>query len=583
MSITSAGKTLSLIWNVLDTTKNTFSPIEFDERKPLLSPNGERFFERVTPESCGIDSEYIRDYVRELCDDRRIGLHSIMLMRDGKVFFEATKRLQDEKYPKATFSECKSVVALAIGVLVTKGQLKLNEKVVNIFSDKASPMAKIVLGNLTVKHLLNMTSPVTFGEAEAMVTKDWIKGYLNSDVEGSCGRKFKYNSLNTYMLSAIIIERTGMSLSEFLDSSIFGSLKITDYYWEKCPNGLEKGGWGLYIRREDMAKLGVLVMQKGVWNGKRLVSDRFLEEATKAKIAAPTEFGDYDYGYHIWSGRECDSFLFNGVYGQNLLGYRDSKIIIVSNCGNGDTFQQSPFFDITHKYFNREFKNMLQENAEKQAMLDELKAQFASGEAFRRKSFLSPSKNTRDLQEDLSMLDGKRFSFSGSNATSTGIMPLLLQLMQGNYTKGLTEIDFKKRDDKLEISFIENDETHKLNVGFSEPVKSIVSCHNEVFTLLSIGHFTENEDGIPTLMVDCDFMETPFSRCYKFYFDKATPYAIFSEAPGNDISRIASVVSGTMMPNIEKMGNMVTKFDGDYFNVKFDKAFSPRMVMEEIK
>ena len=120
-----------------------------------------------------------------------------------------------------------------------------------------------------------------------------------------------------------------------------------------------------------------------------------------------------------------------------------------------------------------------------------------------------------------------------------------------------------------------------MNVGFTSPETSVINSHGEFFTVFANGQFSENEDGIPTLKIDCDFIETPFSRCYKFYFDSENPYAIFTETPGNDISRIASVVTKTAAPHFEKMGSVVTKFDGDYFNFKLEKAFSPKLSMKE--
>ncbi len=581
MNIASTGKTISLLRNMLDTTKQTLSPIEFTERKPILKSNSETFFERVTPEKCGIDSKHVKDYIEKLASEKRVGLQSIMIMRGNKVFFEATVGSHDAGLPKATFSECKSVVSLAIGVLVSKGMLKLSERVVDILPEKALPVAKIKLKSLTVKHLLNMTSAVTFNESEAMVSSDWVKGYLNSDTEGTNGRKFRYNSLNSYMLSAIIKERSGMTLSEFLDMTVFGALNITDYYWEKCPMGLEMGGWGLYIRREDMAKLGLLVMQNGVWNGKRIISERYIAEATKAKATVPIEYGDYNYGYHIWCGRTVNSFLFNGVFGQNLLGYRESGVMIIANCGNGDTFQQGAFFNITHKFFNRSFCEVLPDNGDAFDELNNLKEALANGRFIKPRSFLESKQAPRDLMADMDAINGKFFEFKGPNAASAGFAPLLLQLIHANYTHGTNCIRFRKVDGRLVMDFFEEDECHTFPIGFGETEQCVIFLHDEPFTIAASGNFAENEDGIPVLKIECAFLETPFTRVFKFFFDAQYPYAIFTEVPGNDISRIANVVASTVMPNVEKMESVFTKIDGDYITNKLEKAFAIRLSMTE--
>jgi hypothetical protein len=568
---------------VLDTTKQTIPPIEFPEKKPLLQPDNSKFFKRVSPEECGVESVFLKDYASTLFEDKKVILQSIMIIRNEKVIFEASKNLQDEAFPKATFSECKSIVALGIGILINKGLLKINERIIDIFAEKASPVAKMRLSRLTVKHLLNMTSPVLFNEGEAMVSDDWVKGYLNSDVEGGCGRKFRYNSMNTYMLSAIITEKTGLTLSEFLDSELFSPLGITNFYWEKCPKGLEKGGWGLYIRREDIAKIGLLVMQKGVWNGNKIISKRFIEEATTPKVSVSDEFGRYDYGLHIWCGKDKESFLFNGVFGQNLLGFWDSGIIIIVNCGNGDTFQQGRFFEITHKFFDREFADRLPENKKCANELTRFAKDIKNGNIQTRKIAFPFSKKAKFFDFFMEMIDSKKFEFSGANAASTGVLPLFLQLMQGNYTQGISSVEFHKRSDGLVITFNEKDETHLLNAGFNKPQTSVITSHGETFTVLSCAYLTENEDDILTLKIDCDFLETPFSRRFKFFFDGDTVFAVFSEVPGNNFSQIANVVAKTTIPNIQIMENVFTKFDGDYFDVKFEKAFSPKLSMKEIE
>ena len=181
------------------------------------------------------------------------------------------------------------------------------------------------------------------------------------------------------------------------------------------------------------------------------------------------------------------------------------------------------------------------------------------------------------------MIDGKKFEFVGANTTSTGFLPLFLQLVQGNYCQGLKEIEFQKKENGLVLTFYEKDETHLLNTSFDKPETSVISSHGEVFTVSSIAKLTENEDGILVLKVDCDFLETPFSRCFKFFFDGDAPFSIFSETPGNEFSRIANVVAKTAVPNIEIMGNVFAKLDGDYFDIKFEKAFTPKLTMKEIK
>ena len=164
MNISAAGKAVGLIFSMLDSTKPTKAPVGFTPQKPEFAPSEKRFFERATPEECGISSEAVCGYVRSLARDSTVGLQTIMLLRGGKVFFEAAAGDNTCALPKSTFSECKSIVSLAIGKLVTDGLLDINEKLADIFPQKAGAMSLMRLKNVTVRHLLTMTAAVEFNE-----------------------------------------------------------------------------------------------------------------------------------------------------------------------------------------------------------------------------------------------------------------------------------------------------------------------------------------------------------------------------------------------------------------------------------
>lgn len=563
---------------MLDTESVTASPIIFPERKPEFTPSEGNHFQRCTPEECGIDSFFVKDYAERLYNDKTVGLQSLMLLRGDRVFFEAAAGDWDSRFPKATFSQCKSIVSLAIGVLATQGRLRLSERIIDIFPEKAQGVARIRLKNVTVKTLLNMTSCVTFNESEAAIAEDWVKEFLNSDTDGSVGKDFRYNSLNTYMLSAIIREKTSFGLSEFLDSTIFRALDIKDYYWEKCPMGIEKGGWGLYIRSEDMAKLGLLVMQKGIWGRKRLISPKYIELATHAQAFPDEALGDYDYGFQIWCGRNSDSFLFNGMLGQNLLGYRRNGVTVLANCGNCDTFQQNSFFAVTDEFFDRDFEETLPENPAGAKALSQFKAEIKAPRE--RISLLPYCGRCRSLNDDLDAIDGMRLKANSRNSLSVGFAPLTLQAIQGNYASGLSAIEFRKHKDGIEIKFIENAESHTIIAGFDKAVINRVSFNGEIYSVNVRGRFSENEEGVGVLTADCCFLETPYSRSIRFYFDASDCYAVFSETPGLDFARNAGNIIRFLAPNGQRLETVLERFDKDYLIMKWEKAFAAKVTFD---
>ena len=201
----------------------------------------------------GVDPRVLGDYLTSLKADPSLNIHSILVLKDGKLVCTARYGMHATDLPKQTFSQCKSVTSIAVGMLIDEGKLSLDERIVQIFPGETGAIARIALRDLKIRDLLTMTSTVLFNEAEAMCEDKWISCFLNSALKGDIGKTFNYNSLNTYMLAAVIVRKTGMSVTEYLKPRLFDPLGIGEVFWEKSPEGIEKGGWGLYIAPEDMA------------------------------------------------------------------------------------------------------------------------------------------------------------------------------------------------------------------------------------------------------------------------------------------------------------------------------------------
>ena len=218
-------------------------------------------------------------------------MHSVLLLRRGQVFCEAAFGPRDTQRPRHTFSACKSVTALAVGLLMDDGLLAPEDRVANFFPEECGAVSRRIFKDLTVEDLLTMRASVLFNEAGSMARPDWVRAYFSVPGLGEQGKRFQYNSLNTYILSALVCRLTGQSLSAFLDDAHLPPPGHRDYAWEKSPEGIEKGGWGLYISPENLAKLGLLVQQEGVWEGRRLLSADFLRRATQAHVSPPPALG----------------------------------------------------------------------------------------------------------------------------------------------------------------------------------------------------------------------------------------------------------------------------------------------------
>lgn len=237
-----------------------------------------------------------------------------------------------------TFSFSKTVVSMAVGMAVTEGLLTVEDSVVSFFPEKQPPLFRSPrMAAMKVRHLLTMTSGANFSEAGSEMERDWVRGFFYSDCACMPGEKFHYNSMNSYLLAAILRKVTGQTLTEYLTPRLFEPLGIPPVYWETCPMGIEKGGWGLYLRVTDMAKLGELCLRGGVWEGKRILSEEWLKEMLSFEVETEHD-GMTRYGYQLWSFPAPHSYQFNGVFGQYAVVLPELDMVIATTGGDASLF-----------------------------------------------------------------------------------------------------------------------------------------------------------------------------------------------------------------------------------------------------
>ncbi|MDR0749483.1 MAG: ChbG/HpnK family deacetylase [Tannerellaceae bacterium] len=271
-------------------------------------------------------------------------IHSLMIVRNGKVVAEHWFAGHAADKPHAMFSVSKTYTATAAGFAVSEGKLNVTDKVMDFFPDKMPATVNDNLKALEVRHLLMMSSG---HDTEPRVNRgeggdtDWLQAFFAAPFEHRPGSFYVYNSMATYVLSAIIQKVTGQKVTDYLYPRLFRPLGITGAVWEESPQGINTGGWGLYIKTEDMAKLGLFILQKGNWNGKQLLPQAWFNEATKAQIASlpagtrrenlKIKPKDSDwlqgYGYQMWRSRH-NSFRADGAHGQYILILPEKNAVI---------------------------------------------------------------------------------------------------------------------------------------------------------------------------------------------------------------------------------------------------------------
>lgn len=277
----------SLLFKLLSRQTGRISKVNFEPQKPhfentpILQP-----FERATPESQGVSSDHIRSFLADLAEDNDANPHHVMILRHGKVICECSYAPYVDGMWHITHSMCKSVTGMAVGFAVDEGILSLDETIESIFPSYVPILSKLRWRNqkeITIGNLLNMTSEVEFSEAGAISGNEWRKGYMASNLKCEPGTKWDYNSMNSYMLSAAIQEKTGMTMFDYLKPRLFEPLGIDKIYWEYSPEHITKGGWGMFLRPEDALKLGYLYMNGGRWKGKQILSEEWVKLSTSTQ------------------------------------------------------------------------------------------------------------------------------------------------------------------------------------------------------------------------------------------------------------------------------------------------------------
>lgn len=536
----------------------------------------EQAFVRATPESQGISSDLFAALLRELDASKDTEMHHFMALRHGKVICEC----DFAPYPKGmwhiTHSMCKSITGMAIGMLIEEEKLKLDENIYDIFPDHINAFSKIFRPVITVEHLLTMTSGVTFNESGIVSGNDWLGSFLNASVNGKPGTEFQYNSLNTYVLSAIVTKRTGETLTEYLTPRLFGPLGITKYYWETCPKGITKGGWGLFLCAEDMAKLGQLYLQRGKWNGQQLVSEYWIEISTARHLK--TQNDTYGYGYQLWMEQRPGSFEYNGMLGQNVIIYPDMDMVLVTNAGNKEMFQDCIMLNIIRKYFpvNYHPADVLPENPLSYSLLKRLCGELENGENNNRSTSLrggwkrnvvSRRKHSdkkysyrisaavdrpSDHHSFMRAVSGRTYVMEQQNI---GIAPLFVQVFHNNMTDGISEISFTYDAGNFCVSFTEGEVIHKLPVGFGKAADGCVDLHGEHYLVATLGEFARDENDIPVLKLEVTFIEECVKRKAHIFFHEDNGIEIrWNETPGKKmilagLSSITEELSGNFLYN----------------------------------
>ncbi len=274
-----------------------------------------------TPEEVGISSKGIKNLIEEFskCD---IEIHSLMILRHGKVAFESWAYPFTPDMPHVMYSVSKSFTSIAIGFAIEEGLISLETKLVDIFPEFNKEDDE-ELQKITVFHLLTMTAGKIVSYMVDRTKNQWIKDFFDAPWGFNPGEGWEYISENQFMLSAIIKKVTGMSMREYLAPRLFAPLGIRENpYWECDGNGVEAGGWGLFITTEELARFCQCCLNGGKFKNKRVIPEKWVKFATGKIVDNTGVFGNEDddatvgYGACFWRNGKGRGYRADGMFSQ---------------------------------------------------------------------------------------------------------------------------------------------------------------------------------------------------------------------------------------------------------------------------
>ena len=452
---------------------------------PQAEPTGGSGYS--TPEKEGISSRSILQFVEALEAAQPDAIHGVMLRRHGKIVAEGWWAPYNPESPHLLWSLSKSFTSTAIGMAQDEGLLSIDDQVISFFPEYTPEEPSENLKNMRIRDLLRMnTGQVTEVSFLRMQTDNWVEAFLAHEVPFKPGTHFLYNSMATYMCSAIIQKVTGMTTLEFLTPRLFEPLGIENPTWESCPRGINVGGWGLSVKTEDISKLGYLYLQKGEWEGRRLLSEKWVEEATSIQTSNgsnPESDWDQGYGYQFWQCR-YNAYRGDGAFGQYCLVMPEQDAVLAITSGSDDL----------QGILNVVWEHLLP--------------------AMQEGTLPPDSEGVELMNQKLGNLAISTVAGSESSPLASGISGKIFTLEQND--RNFQSIAFSFEDPSPEITITGGDGVHTFRAGYQTMVKGMLPGTTVTSDRVAVNGAWETPD---TYTVNIIYYETPESISYTFKFE----------------------------------------------------------------
>ncbi len=408
-----------------------------------------------TPEEVGVSSKEIQAFIDE-CIEKGRELHSMTVIRHGKIACEIYRDPFTPEHRHMMYSVSKSFTSTAIGFAVDEGYLTVDTRFVDIFPEARTDKQDEYLEEMTIEDLLTMRSGKNVSVFLDRTKDRWFRDIMDSPWISEPGTEFLYISENMYLLCCCIHKLVGMSVIDYLRPRLFQPLGMEDPFWEKCPRGIEAGGWGLMISGEDLAKFTFCYQQMGKFGGKQVIPEWWVKEATAyhADNSAASDGLDSvaGYGYCFWrNGGVENSYRADGMFCQFGLVFPDYDACISMTGGEID---EQGMRDVLWNHIPKAFIE-----PDKKAESVEIKAP-----AFPK---LAPKPRSLALEN---RIEGKKIKFRKPVVVNVigypvSVVPLPALFIAADKAGNISDVTFNFRENDMQMSWSEGDEINSIAIG----------------------------------------------------------------------------------------------------------------------
>ncbi|MBQ8880204.1 MAG: serine hydrolase [Clostridia bacterium] len=571
-------RSVDLFFSLFTNGADDPSVVPYYPQKTEVSGEEERYFKRSSADLHGISSSRIYNMLSELEHESRANIHTLLVLKDGEVISECSRK----GYSTGTFhlshSMSKTVTGMAVGLLFDDGLLSLSDRLVDLFPE--IPYKDRRFPGITVEHLLSMQSGISFSELGSVTETKWTEAFFSSYLRFSPGTDFRYNSMNSYMLSVICERVSGEPFISLVERRLFSPLHITNYFWEKGPEGVEKGGWGLYLSAESWAKLGYMVLSGGAFEGKRILSEEWISASVRPHALSPMSNGDFNYAYQMWVGRSSNEILFNGMLGQNVWICPRNNIVAVITSGNNELFQVSASLDILRKYLGAEIRDLPSRNKER--VKRELEGRF-----FDSRRWVRPLRRKRGLAYLLRLRSKEAFDIRWNGMLRTlvlpknnvSLLPFIVCGMQNNFSAGIERITLERVGESLIMSVTEGGCVYTFEIGLYGYSETVLDFRGERYIVKAMGEAYLGKSGRIEYKLELVFPELPNTRMIRLEEqDDGSALVSFCEMPdGEVVTDIISRIPGKKGVTSFAV-DLIRRGGGERFmEYKLKNIFSPTM------